>query len=72
LINSYDHGIFVLMLRSQAGKSRIPTVSVAAVRRIVQQLSNDKAGLLDEVRQLRAAVNIYREVAEQLDRKKVG
>jgi hypothetical protein len=38
--------------------------------RVNKQLVGEKIELIEEVRQLRAAVNIYREVSNRLDREK--
>ena len=38
--------------------------------RVNKQLVGEKVELIEEVRQLRAAVNIYREVSNRLDRQR--
>jgi len=60
------------MLNDATGKHRHRTIRVDLVHGIVQQLAKEKDGLMEEIRQLRAAVGMYQEVARRLERKRAS
>jgi hypothetical protein len=54
------------MMRKPHQKTLPTAVSPEFVLAALERLNREKADLLEEVRQLRAAVSIYRRIAEQV------
>jgi hypothetical protein len=54
------------MMRKPHQKNLAGSASYDFVLAAVDRLNHEKADLLEEVRQLRAAVSIYRRIAEQV------